>query len=68
MVTILRRPELCRLVGLGYTTIHRMIRAGDFPSPIPLGPKAVGWRSDEVQEWIDARTCARDCRQGGDTR
>lgn len=63
-VAILRRPELCRRVGLGYTTIFKMIREGHFPAPIPLGPKAVGWRSDEVQAWIDARTRERD-GQGG---
>ena len=59
-VTILRRREVCKAVGLSYTSIFHMMREGRFPRPLAIGAKSRGWRSDEVQDWIDRRTEERD--------
>jgi prophage regulatory protein len=31
---------------------------GHFPKSIALGPRAVGWVLQDIQEWIDARIAA----------
>ena len=53
--SILRLPDLERAVGLSRATIYAKVKAGEFPRPIELGARAVGWRSDEVATWLDSR-------------
>lgn len=57
---VIRRKELCRMVGLSDVTIWRLEREGDFPKRISLGGNSVGWLEDEVVAWIAARAAARD--------
>jgi predicted DNA-binding transcriptional regulator AlpA len=58
---IIRRREVCERVGLSYSTIWRYEQQGLFPQRVQLNPNAtgmtavVGWRSDEVDEWIYSR-------------
>ena len=57
---ILRRPDVEGLTGLSKATIYRLVANGDFPRPIQLGARAVGWRSGDVEQWIAGRpTTAR---------
>lgn len=53
MVKMLRLPEVIELTGLSQTTIWRRERHGEFPRRRKLGGNLVGWRSDEVEEWIN---------------
>jgi prophage regulatory protein len=39
-----------------------MIVDGEFPRQVPLGARTVGWVSDEVERWIEARVAERDSR------
>ena len=57
---ILRRPEVEARTGLACSTIYDGIKAGTFPAPIQLGPKAVGWVESEINAWLAARVVARD--------
>ena len=61
-LTILRRPQVEQRTGLARTTLYQYIKDGDFPAPVPLGPRAVGWLESDVNEWITARV--RLGRQG----
>jgi len=54
-VHILRRREVERMTGLSRTTIWRLERGGDFPQRVQLSANSVGWRSNEVHAWIEAR-------------
>lgn len=54
-LTLLRMSEVCRRVGLGKSTVYRRIAEGEFPKGVDLGGGVVGWRSDEIEAWIDAR-------------
>lgn len=58
-VTILKRPEVSTSCGLGRTALYEAIRRGEFPAPLKLTRRAVGWRSDQVQAWIESRPSAR---------
>lgn len=52
---IYRLADLEGAVGLSKTTIYELIRNGQFPQPIMLAQKNVGWRADEVREWVTSR-------------
>ncbi len=53
--TLIRRPEVLHRCGISNTTLHRLIKEGDFPAPIQLGPRAVAWVESEVDSWIEQR-------------
>ena len=44
--------DVQRLTDLSRTTIWRLERAGKFPSRVPLTGSRVGWRYNDIQEWI----------------
>ncbi len=52
---LLRRPEVEVQTGLTRSTIYRLMRAGEFPEPLKLGPRAVRWRATEIESWIAER-------------
>lgn len=41
--------------GISRTEVYRKIAAGNFPTPVKLGAKAVAWSSRAVQAWIQSR-------------
>lgn len=53
--TILRLPVVMGRTGLSRSMIYAKVAAGEFPEPINLGARAVGWLSDEVEAWLVAR-------------
>lgn len=55
---ILRLPAVEARVGLSRATIYRRVAAGDFPKPVPLGGKAVGWRLSAILRWVAERGAA----------
>ena len=55
VTTAIRFPQLRIITGLSRCTIWRQENEGKFPRRIKLSANAVGWRSDEVQAWMDAR-------------
>ena len=52
---ILRSPQVERLTSLSKATLYRMVNSGAFPRPIKLGMRAVGWRRDEIDQWLGSR-------------
>ena len=53
--SLLPRREVERRTGLSRSTIYRYMRLGRFPEPVRVGPAAVRWPLDEIQEWIASR-------------
>lgn len=52
---ILRLPDVKNRTGLSRSTIYNAMKSGDFPCPINLGARAVGWISSDIDEWISTR-------------
>ena len=52
---LLRLMKVEEITGLKKSAIYARIKAKTFPIPVRLGAKAVAWRSDEIQEWINDR-------------
>ena len=50
---ILRLPETQARTKLSRSTIYRLAKAGKFPAPVALGPRAVGWRLSQIEDWLE---------------
>ena len=53
--SILRRKQVEARTGLSRSSIYAAIQAGTFPKPVKLGPRAVGWDSVAIDEWVEQR-------------
>lgn len=53
--TVLRLPAVLQVTALSRSTIYAMIADGDFPRPIKLGKRAVGWKQADVMSWLESR-------------
>ena len=52
---LLRLPEVMRRTGYKKASIYNMVRNGEFPKSVKIGPRAVAWDSNEVEAWIEAK-------------
>jgi len=48
---IYRLPTVIELTGLSRSSIYLAISKGDFPKPIKLGARSIGWPEHFIQEW-----------------
>lgn len=59
-VSLLKLPAVIAKTAVSEPSIYRLMRlpveSGGFPKPIKIGARAVAWRSDEVDAWIESRT------------
>ena len=53
---ILRLPSIKDRTGLSRSTIYLRIKKGDFPKPISLGDRAVGWLEKDIDDWLEQKT------------
>ena len=53
---IIRRTEVLFMTGLATSTLYAKMQAGEFPRPIKLGRRAVGWKSNDVELWITQKS------------
>ena len=56
---VLRRKDVEAIIGLSRSTIYALMATGDFPRPIKLGARAVGWFESDIEAWLEARKAAR---------
>jgi len=56
---ILRRAEVEARTGFKRAHLYHLIKEGSFPKPVPIGVRAVGWISTEIDQWINDRLHAR---------
>ena len=59
---VLRLNEVKILTGLSRSTLYARIAADAFPHPVSLGERAVGWRENEIEEWIAALSSKQTVR------
>jgi prophage regulatory protein len=52
---IIRRADVEARTGLPRSTLYDRIKRGEFPAPIPLSARAVGWLEHEVDAWLADR-------------
>lgn len=64
---ILRLPAVKALTGYSRSSIYLKVSRGDFPKPISLGERAVGWLETEIDDWINDRIEATRNNIGGES-
>ena len=57
--TILRLPAVKTNTGLARSTIYLRVAQGEFPKPVSLGGRAVGWPASEVAALNSARIAGK---------
>lgn len=53
-----RLPRVKKRTGLSRSSIYLRMRKNQFPRPISLGGRAVGWLSSEIDQWLEERIAA----------
>ena len=56
---LLRRREVEIITGLSRSSIYRLMKEGDFPRPVRVGPTAVRWRESDIEAWMKSRPEAK---------
>ena len=51
-----RIKAVCDITGLPKSTVYAKMLNGEFPRPIKLGRRAVGWKSEELKAWISKQS------------
>lgn len=59
-MALLRLPEVISRTGRSRSRIYADVRAGNFPKPVNIGPRAVAWLDSEISDWIANRASQRE--------
>lgn len=52
---IMRLPQVQAVTGFGRAWIYELMSEGKFPKARKIGARAVGWDSQEVEQWVTDR-------------
>ena len=55
---LLRRRQVEEVTGLSPSSIYRLMRNGEFPAPVRVGPAAVRWKASDITVWLESRPLA----------
>ena len=58
-LVVLRRRQVMARTGLAQSSIYELVAADEFPRPVRLSRRRVGWIQSEVEDWIRQRIAAR---------
>lgn len=58
--TLMRPADVCRVTGLGLSTLYAHIDRGMFPKPVALSRRFVVFPQEEVERVINARIAGAD--------
>ena len=50
-----RLPEALGLTGLCRSSLYKALAAKEFPEPVKLGKRAVGWLETDLVAWVQSR-------------
>jgi prophage regulatory protein len=51
----IRIKELAIMLGIGRSTIYKLMKKNQFPQQIKLSERTVVWRLSVINEWIEER-------------
>lgn len=60
MTEIWRLTKVKAVTGLSTSGVYAEMKAGRFPRQVHLSSMAVGWYSDEIDAWLEAKRQERD--------
>lgn len=44
--------QMCKLLNKGRTTLFCWVRDGQFPQPLRVGNKTLGWTTEQYKNWL----------------
>ena len=53
--SLMRIIDVCRWLKISKPTFWRLRREADFPTPIAITERVIGWPREEIQSWLEAR-------------
>ena len=59
-----RVNDLVPLTGLSRSTIFRLVDKGDFPKPIKLSARIIGWEEEAVLRWKEDKVSSNSGGMG----
>ena len=57
---IYRLPEVMNMTGLSRSSIYLRVSTDEFPKPVKIGRRAVGWPEDSIIAWQSKMMEAQD--------
>jgi prophage regulatory protein len=59
---LLSMDELRSVKGISFSRPHlfRLIKAGQFPTPLKIGENRNAWTEEEIDAWVEKRVTERD--------
>ena len=57
---MLRIADVLEVVGIGRSTLYKMVADGRFPRPVRVGLRASRWRQSDIQQWMDSLPLATE--------
>ena len=52
---MIRLKEVMVLTRLCKASIYKLRKQGNFPLPVQLSQRAVGWYERDIKDWLDSR-------------
>ena len=52
---LIRRKTVEKITGLSRSSIYAMMSEGTFPKQIKIGRRAVAWRHEDIENWINEK-------------
>jgi prophage regulatory protein len=52
---IYRLQQVMDATGFGRAWIYELMKRGEFPKARKIGARAVGWPSDQIDQWVSDR-------------
>ena len=49
----LRTKQVAQALGVGRSTLYKMVTEGSFPKPQKIGPRISFWRTSVVNDWLN---------------
>lgn len=60
---ILRLSDVIKKTGIPKSSLYSKIAKGEFPKPINLSVRSVGWLEEEIHDWILSRISKGDSNE-----
>lgn len=52
---LLSRRSVEAITSISRSSIYRLLKAGEFPTPVRVSANRIAWREADIRLWIEAR-------------